>query len=99
MAIDYTRQAEGINVSREGLDLIKAWENAKSAEMRARHELHKCETALMNAHNALAKWMLPHDAKPGEKFGVWVGNDLIQVQAAGSCPNDDHTITVRQRTK
>ncbi len=99
MMIDSTYQSEGINVSREGMELIKTWESARKNEINARHALNRAETELMNAHDKLAKWMLPHDAKPGEKFGVWVGNDLIQVEAAGSCPNDNHIITVRQRTK
>ncbi len=91
--------SEGINVSKEGLDLIKTWEIATSAHKRALQEVNARFIDLQNAERLLCKWMLPHDAKPGEKFGVWVGNDLIQVEVAGSCPNDNHFITVRQRTK
>ena len=99
MAIDTTRAVEGINVAKEGLDLIKDWERASHQAIRARIAHKEADEVLKLAEGKLAKWMLPHDAKPGEKFGVWVGNDLIQVEAAGSCPNDDHIITIRQRTK
>ena len=88
-----------LKISREGLTLVKNWERAKEDFRQAQLTLDNRRNAYKAAEAALAKWMLPHDIQPNEKIAVWVGNNLIQIRAAGSAPNDDHTISIRQRTK
>lgn len=88
-------------VTRDGQHHIKAWlasieryEQTDRERDRARHDKDNCA-------KALAKWMLPEDAKPGEKICVWYGDSLIQVESPdGGVPSPgqrDPIITIRKR--
>lgn len=94
-------------VTSEGTRLIKAWEVAKRDVERAKSALNSAECALSNATSALTKWMLPEDAKPGEKICVWHLDSLIQVEVpplprkpepgcVGEGPRDP-VVTIRKR--
>lgn len=80
----------------EGKDLIESWQSAMKAVEFAKDALRGAETNLTNAINLLGKWMLPRDAKSGEKFSVWNGSELIEVEYTinGSC---DFKVKVRPR--
>lgn len=82
----------------EGERLVKAWLDAKQEVDRTKSHLNRAECDVTNTQNALAKWMLPEDAKPGEKIAVWYGDSLIQVEV----PLQSHMtapITIRKRGK
>lgn len=60
-----------VGASRQGRELIRAYQDAVERKSRAERELNAASCSKRNAINALAKWMLPADAKPGERFCVW----------------------------
>lgn len=82
--------------STEGARRIERWEQAKKSLERAKSAVNSAECELANATNDLAKWMLPEDAKPGEKIGVWHLDSLIQVEASKDGMHDA-VITIRKR--
>lgn len=80
----------------EGTRLVKDWLGAKERLEKLKREVTRAECDLSNTQTALAKWMLPQDAKPGEKIAVWHHDSLIQVEV----PLQSHMpapITVRLR--
>jgi hypothetical protein len=79
----------------EGKRLIDSWEAAGKRLQGAKSDLNRCEVAARNAEQALAKWLLPDDAAPGEKFAVWHGNELIEVTTASL--GRDHEVSKRSR--
>lgn len=85
--------------TRDGQALIAAWLSAGERERRLRGELIRAECDTHNAENALAKWMLPTDARPGEKIAVWQSDSLFQVEVGNDQPPSDHKVTVRTRGK
>lgn len=87
-----------MEVTSDGERLIKAWLGAQESVQRAKSNLNGAECDLSNTQEALAKWLIPEDAKPGEKFSVWFGDSLIQVEIPS--PGDHSTrkkVTVRKR--
>jgi hypothetical protein len=85
------------DLTSEGERLVEAWSGAKEALWRMKQGVVRAECDLQNSTNALSKWLLPEDAKPGEKICVWHGDRLIQVEVN---PNGaDPTITVRKQGK
>lgn len=86
------------DVTPEGERLIKRWLAAQDRLGRAKSEVNSADVELRNSANALSKWLLPDDAKPGEKIAVWFGDSLIQaeVPAQGGPPRDPQ-VTVRKR--
>lgn len=80
----------------EGERLVKAWLSETEMLERARGEVRRRECDLANSANALAKWMLPDDAKPGEKIAIWYGDSLIQVEKHAEMGRDP-VITIRKR--
>lgn len=82
------------DVTREGRNLIDRWSRAVSQLKAAKNAVTRAECELSNATNALGKWLMPDDAKEGEKFCVWHGDSLIQAENKG---NRHHAISVRKR--
>jgi hypothetical protein len=83
--------------SHEGKRLIDAWLNARREVARRRVWLESAETDVVDSRRALAAWLLPDDAKAGEKIAVWYGDSLIQVEAPDlEC---DPIVTIRTRGK
>ena len=83
--------------SKDGAKLLQNWLAAEDEKTRAEFQLTRAETAAKNARNELTKWLLPHDAKPGEKIGMWYGdNKFIQVEVSSDSLRD-HVLTVRTR--
>jgi len=80
----------------EGKRLIERWEQAKKGLEYAKSQVNSAECELANATNALAKWMLPEDAAPGEKICVWHLDALIQVEASKDGMHDA-IVTIRKR--
>lgn len=84
------------DVTPEGAQLIKGWLQAQTREKDARSALNSAECATANARNALAKWLLPEDAKVGEKISVWMGDSLFQAERQET---GDPIVSVRTRGK
>lgn len=97
------------DVTREGEQHLKQWLNCREETRRAKEALNRAECAEANAHSALAKWLMPHDMKPNEKIGVWVGDSLFQVEMierVAHCVEDgephlsyEPKVTIRSRGK
>lgn len=86
-------------VTSEGERRIKRWENAINDERRARSDLTSAECERENAATDLGKWLVPSDAKEGEKFCVWYGDSLIQAEVVGNPVNNNFKLTIRARGK
>lgn len=82
-------------VIHEGEQLIKRWMGAVEAEKTAKRNLNSAECSVTNTRNALGKWLMPDDAKTGEKFSVWYGDSLIEVTVT----NADPELRIRNRGK
>lgn len=89
----------------EGQRLVDDWLAAQEVTKDARNRLRLANNAEREVHDVLAKWLMPHDAKPGEKIAVWSGNVLAQVEVGGVVSGDGDpraisstTVTLRSRT-
>lgn len=85
-----------MDVSSDGQRLIRNWMAAASNVECAKQAVNRTECALTNATNELARWLLPDDAKVGEKISVWFGDSLVQVEKTSDNPTDG-TVTIRKR--
>lgn len=81
--------------SPDGQRLIANWLKATEQVDLYKRELNRAECNEQNAHNELAKWMVPSDAKPGEKIAIWHGDSLFQVEVFGH--GRDPKVTIRTR--
>jgi hypothetical protein len=82
----------------EGRRLISEWQEAVERERQLFRDHIGAVNHEREARQALGKWMIPADAKPGEKFGVWErdqnGNEvLFELEHLSGCPD----IKVRRR--
>lgn len=57
--------------------LVKNWLEAQEELRTAITNQQRKTTELHQAAEALAKFLLPADVKPGEKIGIWYGDSLI----------------------
>lgn len=71
------------NVTAETNQAVRRFCAAHRAIERTRDTLNRDETELLNAINALGKWITPADAKPGEMFNIWYGDGLLAVKFVG----------------
>ena len=74
------------DVTSEGTRLIKRWFGAVECLSQARSNTISCECEVANSANELGKWLLPPDAKPGEKIAVWFGDSFIQAEVTAGDP-------------
>lgn len=94
-------------VTADGSRLIQDWIQATQRVRRLKEELNGAECAASNAEQALAKWLMPGDMKPGEKIAVWHLDSLFQVEipmvtqySEGGSPRQvpgDPKVTIRTR--
>lgn len=82
-----------MKVTSEGEAHIKRWKFATERVANLKRELSAAECELSNSETALAKWLLPDDAKAMENFCVWCGDSLI---TAGH-NNGNHFVELRTR--
>ncbi len=82
------------NVSADGRRLIEQWFSAQTEVERCKERLRTAETDEANATLAVGKWLLPSDARAGEKIAVWFGDSLIQAEVRHQ---RDPLITIRKR--
>jgi hypothetical protein len=73
------------NITREGLELVKNWLNAKRRAEDAARAASQAWADANDAAKALANWMAPQviKPKPGEKIAIWCGDSLIQLEVGG----------------
>lgn len=71
------------SVTTEGRRLVEAWTNARQLVTQCHRRLSEAQGIERETEAALAKWLAPSDAKPGEKIAVWYGDSLIQVEVGG----------------
>ena len=83
------------DVTSEGERLIQQWHTATQNLKDAYLRINGLECNLANARNALGKWLMPSDAKVGEKFSVWHLDSLIEVTVT----NGDPELRIRTRGK
>lgn len=87
-------------VTSEGKRLIERWLSAQNELEHCKSRVNSAECDLSKSQRDLAKWLLPDDAKPGEKIAVWFGDSLIQVEAPGSdITSGGARVSVRKRGK
>lgn len=79
----------------EGQRLISAWERATADLALARRRLAEAERDQAEAERSLGRWILPPDAEPYEKIGVWNGKLLYVATLSG----DRETILVNIRRR
>ncbi len=92
----------------EGKHAIERWMRANEHITQLNRQLSTARSEANMAEEALLKWLLPPDAKAGEKIAVWFGDSLIQAEVGGIV-TDDHEagvghvtssrITIRLRGK
>lgn len=70
-------------VTADGKILIQAWLAAQERVARLTTQVQEARKDVGTAEVALAKWLMPEDARPGEKIAVWFGDSLIQVEVGG----------------
>ncbi len=87
------------DITNEGNRLIDTWMLARESVKRAKSQLIREECNLTNSQNALARWMMPEDAQPGEQIAIWNGDSLIQVLVPerNGVTWHDATVTIRLR--
>lgn len=95
-------------ITSEGIRAISSWMHCNERVTRVRSQLSDALRNLAEAEKNLAEWMLPSDAKPGEKIALWFGDSLIQVEFGGVVSGDPNEgaqsvsstkVTVRSRGK
>lgn len=84
-----------MKVTKDGEALIKQWKFATERVASLKRGLSAAECELHNSETALAKWLLPDDAKANENFCVWYGSSLI----AARHNNGNHFVELRTRGK
>lgn len=90
-------------VTADGQRLIERWTHAIAAWDDLKRQENQVWCEVQNAKNALAKWLKPEDAKPGETYAVWSGDSMIQVVVEHTVEEDgvktfvaDH-VSIRKR--
>lgn len=67
-------------------ELLIDYGRALAAHERIQRNLQAAEDAVAAARRALSAQLVPEGAKMGERFGVYVGNDLVQIELTSSEP-------------
>jgi len=63
---------------------VYEWRGALERLRRAKSEVSSAECAVNNAARALGRQLAPVDAKAGEAFSIWHGDELVTVSVIGS---------------
>lgn len=77
---------DSINLTAQGAQLAEAWLSAKSTVEKLQKQMADANTDLDNTAAYFAKWMLPADAKPGERFAVPYKDMWVQVEVTTGSP-------------
>lgn len=82
-------------ITREGEGLVVPWLRARKRVAELNAQLGNAEREEEMAASALTVFLVPEDAKVGEKFCVWYLDGLIQLEIMP--PPQSAEITVRKR--
>lgn len=85
-----------MEITNEGEAHIKRWKFATNEVARLKSRLNKAECELFNSGAALARWLMPKDAKANELFCVWYGDSLISAKQE---QGGSHSVRLRTRGK
>jgi hypothetical protein len=66
-----------LQASRDGEQLIVAWQKAVADVERAKQVLADAEKQHRDASSTLGAWLCPENAALGETFSVWYGASII----------------------
>lgn len=98
------------DLTKDGHTLVTNWLRAVDEHQLQQQRTWDRYKDVQQTEAALAKWLAPPDAKPGEKIAVWFGDSLIQVEVGGVRPpmpegatigegSSQTRVTVRSRGK
>lgn len=60
------------------LDLLRRWSHSKKDLERVKQQINRCECELLNAENALGKFMVPDVSdNMDEPFHIWLADGLL----------------------
>ena len=85
-------------VTSDGSIQIRRWVRANIRVRAVKNGLRSAEFDRDNAALDLAKFLLPDDPEPGEKFAIWFGDSLIEC-VAPILNGRAGTVSVRQAGK
>jgi hypothetical protein len=71
------------DLTHDGERHVNAWLQAREAARQAQERYWQANRDLEAAEEALAAWLKPSDAKPGEKIAVWYTDKLVQLEVGG----------------
>jgi hypothetical protein len=86
------------DLTREGHERTGAYLQATLERDRARERWDRAERDLRDATVALARWLLPDDAKIDERIAVWRGDSLFTAWKH-ALPEGGHGYRVEVRTR
>lgn len=81
-----------LKTTAEGERLIRAWKGAQTSLEEAKRELTRAGENVVESTRALGQWLMPRNAKKGEKAAVWFLDTLIEAEMV-----DERTFVIRLR--
>ncbi len=76
--------------------LITLWVRSEKAVLGAEYALSRAQSVRDQARLDVFKWLVPEGAKIGEKFSVWIGDNLYTVERVNG---SEFSITESQRAQ
>lgn len=75
-----------MDLSNKTIELLNEFTRATIARENYRREESKINSQLQNAINAVGEYIIPKELTPkvGEKFQVWLGDGLLEVEKTNS---------------
>lgn len=74
--------------------LVRQWKDAKEALREADRNQTSARNTLDNTTKELGQWLVPSEAKDGERCGVWVGDEFFQAVRTGG----SYSVDIRKRS-
>lgn len=72
------------NLTNKSFELIEAWQNAKRYRERIELQLQTARRDEAQRVIELGKFMTPENANAEERFQIWVGDALLQIEVTNS---------------
>ena len=89
-------RADKLTVTDEIQRRVVAWKQSEKAVSDADHALSRARSERDRARQDVFKWLVPEGAKIGEKFSVWIGDNLYTVERVNG---SEFSITESQRAQ
>lgn len=78
-----TSMAAALKLTAQGESLIASWKHCQRRVEIAQREVEQARADFAEVSNTLGKWLLPPDAKQGERIAIWWIDSLVQVELKG----------------